>query len=107
MEQDILFLSKSWLPVIVYYLAGFTALIVCYALFLLVERHTNTQWRFLFIIVTTLFCAAHIITGFYDVVGYHGYGYSLLRAHHVADYETIRFGIMIFVTLKGLLLLRI
>lgn len=107
MEQDVIFFSKPWLPVIFYYLTGIIAFLGCYLLYRLIKLHSNTPCRFLFIIVTTLSCAVHIVTGYYDVVGYHGYGYRLLRAHYIADYETIRYGVILFVTLNGLLIWRV
>lgn len=107
MEQDVIFSSKPWLPVILYYLTGIIVFIGCYLLSRLVKVHSSISCRFLLIIFTTLCCAAHIITGYYDAVGYHGYGHSLLRAYDIADYETIRYGVILFVTLNGLLICRI
>jgi len=107
MDQDFILLSKPWYPVMVYYLMGAVVFIGCYFLYRLVKGNSSTLCRFLLIIVTTLCCAIHIVTGYYDVVGYHGYGFSILRAHYIADYETIRYGVILFVTLNGLLICRI
>lgn len=107
MEQDIIFFSKPWLPVMLYYLMGVIVFIGCYLWYRFIKFHSNTFCRFLFIIVTTLSCVVHIVTGYYDVVGYHGYGNSILRAYYLTDYETIRYGVILFVTLNGLLICRI
>ncbi|WP_330982848.1 MULTISPECIES: hypothetical protein [Enterobacterales] len=107
MEQELVLFSKPWLPVVAYYLAGIAAFIICCCLFRLVKLSLNAGCRFLFIIITTLVCAVHMITGYYDVVSYHGYGYNLLRMYHLADYETIRYGVILFITLNGILLCRL
>lgn len=107
MEQDIIFFSKPWFPVIVYYVTGLVVFFGCYLLHRFVQRQSNTSFRFLFIIVTTLFCAVHLVVGYYDVVGYHGYGSPVLRSYAIADYQTIRYGVILFITLNGLLACRI
>jgi len=107
MEQDVIFLSKSWLPVVFYYLAGVIVFIGCYGLYRCVRIYSNALGHFLFIIITTLFCAIHIIIGYYDAVGYHNYGLNILRTYRIADYDTIRLGVILFVALNMLLLQRL
>ena len=107
MEQDVIFLSKSWLPVVFYYFSGMVSFIGCYHLHRCACVYSNALCRFLFIVVINFFGAIHIITGFYDVVGYHSYGINILKMYRIADYDTIRFGAVLFAVLNALLVRRI
>jgi hypothetical protein len=107
MEQDVIFLSKSWFPVVFYYLAGVVFFIGCYRLHRCVCLYSNALYRFLFVVVINIFCLIHIITGFYDVVGYRGYGYGILSSYDIAGYVSIQFGAILFAVLNALLVRRI
>lgn len=107
MEQNVIFLSKPWLPVVFYYSAGMIFFIGCYLLHSYVCIYSNALCRFLFVVVISFSCAIHIITGFYDVVGYHGYGYAILRTYDIADYDSIQFGAILFAFLNALLVRRL
>lgn len=107
MEQNVIFLSKPWLPVVFYYSAGMIFFIGCYLLHRYVYIYSNALCRFLFVVVINIFCFIHIITGFYDVVGYRGYGYGILSSYDIAGYVSIQFGAILFAVLNALLVRRI
>jgi glucan phosphoethanolaminetransferase (alkaline phosphatase superfamily) len=107
MEQDVIFSTRPWLPVLLYY-AGSLVIFVILFLFRKWVVVISTEFtRLAFIFIVTLACAIQIIIGYYDVVGFQGYGYDFLNQWHVADYDTIRYGVIVFVPLYGMLLRRL